>query len=111
MLKYLEIKVTSDPKEGEEAVSSIEMFNADEIFSCLSIDLEVRIYLKGANSYILLEYNNKIELDETTVAYDLVKAVNDALISAAETTWTRATSKVQMPYGTTVSSLEVVKVI
>lgn len=110
MLKYLEIKVTSDPKEGEEAVSSIEMFNADEIFSCLSIDLEVRIYLKGANSYILLEYLNKIEPNET-VAYDLVKAVNDALISAAETTWTRATSKVQMPYGTTVSRLDVVKVI
>ena len=107
MLKYLEITVKTTPKEGE-AVESVKIVAADDILFCESVDSTVRLYLKGANSYLSLAY--KVVNEREVKGSDLVKAINNALISAAETTWTQATSKIIVPPGLEISSVSVEKV-
>lgn len=111
MLKYLEIPINGEDKEGNP-FESVEIVAADDILYCVLVDEAVRLYLKGANSYLSLAYQEiKGQEGRGVKGSDIVKAINSALISAAETTWTRATSKIIVPPGLEVTAVSVEKVV
>ncbi len=107
MLKYLGITIKTESREGE-VVESVKIVAADDILYCESVDNAVRLYLKGASSYIELEYKPQKGRDVEGVS--LVEAINNALISAAETTWTQATSNIIVPPGLLIVSFSIKQV-
>lgn len=105
MLKYLQITKEVEEKGTGEITYVPEIISSDDVLYCAESDGQVVIYLKGANSHIKVEY--KKDSGATATGGDLVKAINNALIAAAETTWTQAVSEVNLPPGLAVENLTV----